>query len=164
MSATVIRQAREEDFPAQMALYEDARRFMAESGNPRQWGPNRWPPEELIRRDTAAGHGYVCETDGQITGTFFFDAGEEIEPTYSVITEGGWIGSGPYGVVHRIAAMGCGRICLEWAFAQCGHLRVDTHPDNRPMQRLLDKCGFVRCGIIHVPQDSDPRLAYEKIR
>lgn len=163
MSDHLIRLTRGEDVPALMALYEDARRFMAQTGNPRQWGPNRWPPEDLIRRDIEAGHSHVCEIGGRIAGTFFFDAGEAIEPTYAVIEDGAWIADGPYGVVHRIAARGCGRLCLDWAFARCGHLRIDTHPDNRPMQRLLEKCGFKYCGIIHVAQDNDPRLAFEKV-
>lgn len=30
------------------------------------------------------------------------------------------------------------------------------------MQGLLKKLGFVQCGIIHVVEDNDPRIAYEK--
>ena len=30
------------------------------------------------------------------------------------------------------------------------------------MQRLLVKLGFTRCGIIHVVQDTMPRIAFEK--
>ena len=78
-------------------------------------------------------------------------------------------GSDPrgYRVVHRLAGdgsvKGIGSACLEWAFGQCGHLRIDTHGDNRVMQNLLKKSGFVYCGIIHVEEDDDPRLAYEKM-
>ncbi|MBR4550649.1 MAG: GNAT family N-acetyltransferase, partial [Oscillospiraceae bacterium] len=57
---------------------------------------------------------------------------------------------------------GTGRFCLDWAYAQAKHLRIDTHPDNRVMQRLLERCGFRRTGIIHVVEDNDPRLAYER--
>ena len=28
---------------------------------------------------------------------------------------------------------------------------------------LLEKLGFQKCGIVHVPEDSDPRYAYEKL-
>lgn len=41
-------------------------------------------------------------------------------------------------------------------------LRIDTHPDNQVMKRLLIKLGFTRCGIIHVAQDNIPRIAFEK--
>ena len=40
---------------------------------------------------------------------------------------------------------------------------MDTHGDNKVMQNLLKKNGFVYCGIIHVEEDNDPRLAYEKL-
>ena len=32
-----IRHTKPEDIPAVLALYEDARRFMAQNGNPNQW-------------------------------------------------------------------------------------------------------------------------------
>ncbi|MBD5518924.1 MAG: hypothetical protein HDR07_10755 [Lachnospiraceae bacterium] len=34
-----------------MEIYEYARHFMAEHGNPNQWGPTNWPPEALIHAD-----------------------------------------------------------------------------------------------------------------
>ena len=99
-------------------------------------------------------------------GTFFFTQGRDVEPTYRDITDGAWLDDSPYGVVHRIAAdgseKGIGSFCLEWACGQIGHLRIDTHGDNTVMQNLLRKQGFVRCGTIHVEEDDDPRLAFEK--
>ena len=41
-------------------------------------------------------------------------------------------------------------------------IRVDTHEDNIGMQKLLEKCGFEKCGIIHL-ENGDPRVAYEKV-
>ena len=67
--------------------------------------------------------------------------------------------------INRIATdgtRGVGSFCLSWAYAQCGHLRIDTHGDNRVMQGLLRKLGFVHCGTIYVREDRSPRLAYEK--
>ena len=161
-----IRKTRIEDLKRVMAIYAHARAFMAAHGNPNQWGPTRWPPEDLIRRDIAQGKSYVCLSDDRIVGVFYFDQGPEIEPTYRDIQDGQWADPTPYGVVHRIAAAegskGAGRFCLEWAFAQCGHLRMDTHGDNRPMQSLLKKLGFQYRGVIYVVEDNDPRLAFEK--
>ena len=149
-----------------MAIYARARGFMAEHGNPNQWGPTNWPPEELIRADIAAGNSYVCVQDGQVVGTFFFRCGKDIEPTYREIEDGAWKDGSAYGVIHRLAAegsvKGVGRACLAWAFEQCGHLRADTHGDNVVVQRLLESCGFEHCGTIHVEEDDYPRLAYEK--
>ena len=48
-------------------------------------------------------------------------------------------------------------------YQQCGHLRIDTHPDNHVMQNLLRKNGFVHCGTVYVVEDTYPRLAFEKV-
>lgn len=162
-----IRHATEKDIVRMMEIYEYARDFMAEHGNPNQWGPTNWPPEELISSDIAAGNSYVCICDDRIVGTFFFAQGKEIEPTYNVIEDGNWLDDSPYGVIHRIAGdgsvKGVGSFCINWAFEQCGHLRMDTHGDNQVMQNILRKNSFVQCGIIHVTEDHYPRLAYEKL-
>jgi RimJ/RimL family protein N-acetyltransferase len=104
--------------------------------------------------------------DSKVIGTFYFIQGNDIEPTYREIENGAWIDESSYGVVHRLASdgseKGIGRYCLDWAFKQCGHLRVDTHTDNKVMQNLLTKNGFIKCGIIHVVEDNYPRYAYEK--
>ena len=162
-----IRTSTEHDFDRIMDIYAHARAFMAATGNPNQWGPNQWPPAELIHQDIAVSKGYVCEHDNRVVGVFFYDQGYRIEPTYDHIDNGRWMGDETYGVVHRIASdgtvPGTGRFCLEWAFEQCGHLRIDTHGENAGMQRLLEKLGFKHCGTIYVHEDNDPRLAFEKL-
>ncbi len=163
-----IRNATEADFKRIMELYSYARRFMAEHGNPNQWGPTNWPPEELIHRDIRNGNSYVCVNDGgTVIGVFFFTHGKDIEPTYRTITDGAWLDDSAYGVVHRIAGdgseRGIGAFCINWALEQCGHLRIDTHGDNTVMQNLVTKLGFVHCGTIYVEEDDYPRLAYEKV-
>ena len=160
------RLTRKRDLPAVMEIYAKARQFMAEHGNPRQWGATNWPPERLIQADIHSRKSYVCEKDGKPVAVFYFNTGEDIEPTYAVIDDGSWQDESAYGVIHRIASdgtvRGAGTFCIQWAYEQCGHLRIDTHGDNTVMQNLLKKLGFVYCGIVHVPEDNDPRLAYEK--
>ena len=162
-----IRGSEEKDFERIMKLYADARRFMAEHGNERQWGLTNWPPEALIHEDIKAGKSYVCVEEGELAAVFYLDQGKDIEPCYRNIQDGAWIEDSPYGVVHRIAAAeavkGAGSFCINWALKQCGHLRIDTHGDNKVMQNLLKKLGFIYCGVIYVEEDNDPRLAYEKI-
>ena len=46
----MIRQAKSEDLSQVLEIYEYARNFMAENGNPSQWGKN-YPPEETVIRD-----------------------------------------------------------------------------------------------------------------
>ena len=162
-----IRKATSADHGEIMEIYAYARRFMAEHGNPRQWAAKGWPPADLILRDIAAGKCHLCMDGDKIAAVFYYEAGEDIDPTYRRIEDGAWLQDGPYGVVHRIAvAEGCrgaGSFCLNWAYQQCGHLRIDTHGDNTVMQNTLKKLGFSQRGIIYVAQDNDPRIAFEKI-
>lgn len=163
-----IRKSTENDFADIMDIYAYARSFMADHGNPNQWGPTNWPPEELIHSDIAAGNSYVCTHDGRVVGTFYFIFGKDIDPTYAVIEDGHWLDDGPYGVVHRLAGngsiKGIGETCVQWAYEQCGHIRVDTHGDNVVVQSLLKKLGFTHCGTIYVEEDDYPRLAFEKLK
>ena len=139
-----IRHATKQDFDRMMEIYSFARKFMAEHGNPNQWGPTNWPPAELIHMDIRDGNSYVCVNDqGKVIGTFYYTFGRDIEPTYRAITDGAWLDDSPYGVVHR-------------------HLRIDTHGDNIVMQNLVRKLGFIHCGTIYVEEDNYPRLAFEK--
>jgi len=162
----IIRKATECDFNRIMEIYAHARSFMAQTGNPRQWGATNWPPEALIHTDITRGTSYVCEEEGRVVAVFYYDKGQSIEPCYDTI-EGTWEGSEEYGVVHRIASdgtvKGAGGFCINWAFEQCGNIRMDTHEDNKVMQNLLKKLEFRYAGITYVEEDNDPRLSYEKL-
>ena len=166
----MIRHTRPDDIDCLMEIYAYARDFMVKTGNPRQWASQGWPPRCLLEEDVKAGRSFVCtdDVDGHVIGTFCYFFGKDIEPTYAKIFDGEWLSDAPYGVVHRIAAdgsrKGIGRYCLEWAFKESGHLRIDTHGDNKVMQNLLESMGFVRCGTIYVEEDNDPRIAFEKTR
>jgi len=98
-----------------------------------------------------------------VAGTFCFIQGPD--PTYSRIDEGDWLDNDPYWVIHRIASDGSCRgifeACINWCEKQTPNLRVDTHADNKIMQNLLEKHGFIRCGIIYVANGT-PRIAYQR--
>lgn len=159
-----IRKAVLEDLPRIMEIYDHARAFMRETGNPTQWG-NGYPAEGLIREDIAQGTSYVAVENGELETVFMFRQGED--PTYRVIEDGAWLNEEPYGVLHRIASMGrirgAGSRCIQWCFEQCGNLRGDTHEDNKVMQHVLEKNGFVKCGRIYIA-DGSPRIAYQKVK
>lgn len=148
-----------------MAIYAHARVFMAQSGNPTQWGttkPHRWQ----IENDIAEGVSHVVVDDGgEILAVFFFRIAPD--PTYETIYDGAWLNDAPYGVIHRIAAAqsgsGAAKFAVEWCLEQVGDVRIDTHANNLPMQKLLAKCGFSRCGIIYI-EDGTQRIAYQKSR
>lgn len=159
----VIRLAEVRDVPAVMAILEIARRFMVQSGNPRQW-TDGYPSQEVILEDIRQGRSYVCEEKGDMVGTFCFQQG--IEPNYLRIYDGAWLNDAPYGVIHRLAASGtvkgvAGR-CIGWCAARSSDLRADTHRDNVIMQHILEKNGFVKCGTI-VVENGTPRIAYQKV-
>lgn len=106
----------------------------------------------------------MAEYDGEIETVFVYFVGDD--PTYQYIENGSWKKDGPYGVIHRVASRGrvkgSGSRCLQWGFAQCGNLRIDTHDDNAVMQHVLEKNGFNRCGRIYT-EDGSPRIAYQRI-
>lgn len=158
-----IRKTTPADLEQVMAIYDRARAFMRATGNPTQWAGG-YPARELICRDIEEGVSYVALENGEPETVFLFRIGDD--PTYHVIEDGAWIQDGPYGVIHRIASMGrvpgCGSKCIQWCFSQCGNLRCDTHDDNKVMQHVLEKNGFVRCGRIYI-EDGSPRIAYQKV-
>lgn len=158
-----IRKATPDDLNILLNLFEQARIFMAQHGNPTQWG-NSYPPAAILEQDIAEGNSYVCEENGTIHAAFYFQIGKD--DSYAKIYEGEWLNDAPYGVVHRITSdgkiKGTASYCLNWAFEQCDNLKIDTHRNNRIMQHLLDKTGFTYCGIIYL-EDGTERLAYQKV-
>ena len=157
----VIREARVEDIPDVLEIYESARRFMRDTGNPTQWHSSG-PSEESLRADIAEGSSFVLVDGDEVVASFYFRIGED-EP-YKRIYDGEWKSDEPYAVIHRIAVKYHGRglvaICFEECRRRFAHLRIDTHKDNLPMQRALTKAGFEYRGIIHL-EGGEERLAYE---
>ncbi len=157
-----IQKTQPEQLEEVLTIYERARQFMAAHGNPRQWGTKN-PPESRIRQDIAEGNSYVCMFGDEIAAVFYYRWGDD--PTYGFIDGGAWLNGKPYGVVHRIASRGnvkgAGSFCVNWAFEQCGNVKIDTHRDNVVMQNMLKKNGFVFCGIIYL-ENGDERLAFQK--
>ena len=98
----------------------------------------------------------------EIHGVFVFIIGAD--PTYEVIEDGAWPDNSPYGTIHRIAGdgqvKGLLQLCVAFCKTQIKILRIDTHHDNRIMQRAIEKNGFQRCGIIYTANGS-PRIAYQ---
>ncbi|MBQ8720175.1 MAG: GNAT family N-acetyltransferase [Clostridia bacterium] len=165
-----IRAASLSDLDAILSIYESARRFMKESGNPHQWGSS-YPQKELVISDIAAGKLFTLEDSDGLLAAFYFAKGPD--PTYLKIYDGEWQGSENYSVIHRIAVSerargrGVAKLCFDFCLERAGEIRIDTHRDNRAMQASLLKNGFSYCGVIRLDRadsDSDDceRLAYHK--
>lgn len=159
----MIRKAVIQDLPAIMEVYRGAQGFMAQTGNPTQWG-NFYPTIPMLEEDIALNRLHVIVRDNGICGVFMFAIGED--PWYAVIDNGEWLDNSLYGVIHRIAGKvgekGIFNECFEYCLQQIRHLRIDTHADNKIMQHIVTKNGFKECGIIYV-HDHSPRIAYEYI-
>lgn len=157
----MIRRAVPSDLPDILEIYAIARRFMAQAGTPDQWR-DVYPPEDLVQDDIRQGFCHVCVLDGRIQGVFAAMCWDD--PDYQVI-QGAWLNDRPYWAVHRVASRGEVRgvasRCLLWCLERGGSVRIDTHPANRPMQRVLDKNGFTLCGTVWM-EDGSPRLAYQR--
>ena len=162
-----IRKSTIEDIDLILRMYDHSRSVMRADGNMTQWVG--YPTRKDVEEDIAQEVSYIIEeSEGEhgsakACGTFAMVPG--VEPTYGYIDHGRWIDEQtPYTTLHRIAAMpgvhGIADIAFRYAKEQCDHLRVDTHHDNRPMHHILEKEGFVYCGIIYMP-DGAPRDAYE---
>ena len=158
----IIRKALTQEFDTIMKIYSAAQDFMAQNGNGSQWGKTH-PDPNLIKQDIENGELYVCTENDVIVCVFFYRFAND--PTYDIIYDGNWQNDTPYAVVHRIASSrtvrGAAKFCLNWAFDKCGSLRIDTHKNNIPMQKLLTALGFKYCGIIHL-ENGDERMAYHK--
>ncbi len=156
-----IRKTQTEDLERIGEIFSVARKYMADNGNPTQWGQDR-PSLDLVIDDIAKGNSYVVTDDGKIVGTFAYIPG--IEETYLEI-DGAWIDDAPYGTIHRIASDGSVRgvfdAALDFAQSQGRDVRIDTHKDNATMLHLIRRSGFTECGIIIV-DDGTPRIAFQK--
>lgn len=159
-----IRYSTFDDIDTIMAIFDSAKQFMKEIGNPDQWSFN-YPSYEIVREDIHKNQSYIVEDDnGEIVATFVFFI--DNDPTYAFI-EGEWLNNEPYGVIHRIASTGkikrISDYCINWCFEKCHNLRVDTHAQNSVMKEAFLRNNFKECGIIFV-RDKQPRVAFQKIQ
>ena len=152
------------DLPQILKIYAHARAVMKASGNPTQWGTS-FPPQDLIEEDIDTNRLFVYLHNGEMEAVFAFVLGPD--PTYAKI-EGAWLDNDSYVTIHRIASSGlvrhAARDCLEWCLKHYGNVRVDTHPNNKAMQHVLESCGFARCGLIQLIDRTEDttRIAYQR--
>ncbi len=171
----IIRKAKYQDTDAIMKIIVMAQKDL-KSQNINQW-QNGYPNLEQIKKDIDKDTGYVLteEKENIIIGTMSVSLSQE--QNYIEIYDGKWTSDDKYAVVHRIAidssfkGKGLANRLLEYAFDLCRNndvsvIRIDTHEDNIPMQRLLSKNGFRYCGIIYLSSEKNAetkRIAYDKL-
>ena len=156
-----IKKATAADFEQIMKIYKHAQDYMAQNGNPTQWG-HSYPNAELVQSDIRQNACRVIYNESGIHGVFALFAGAE--PTYAHIENGDWLNDEPYITIHRLAGDGQVHGLFQCIVSYCKsisrNIRVDTHENNRTMRSLIEKSGFTKCGIIRV-KDGTPRIAYQ---
>ena len=170
------RRAEIADMDALLDILEQAKAYLRESGVD-QWQEG-YPNREALAADIEAGRGWLfeCVDNGEIAG--YECVAMTPEACYREI-DGAWLNDGEnYAVIHRAMAAARyrgTRLAAEmFSFAAelaagMGRLsvRVDTHRDNKAMNRLCEKQGFTYCGVVDLglvdPASDSLRNAYEKI-
>lgn len=148
------------------------RMIKAASGRLGAAGIDQWqrgyPNRNSIEKDVEADVGMVLALGNEILayGAVIFTG----EPAYNDLTGGKWLTDGQYAVVHRLCVseifvgMGFAKQFMSAAEAMAAErvksFRIDTHPDNKIMQNLVERMGFTYCGDVVI---ESRRLAYEKI-
>lgn len=152
-----IRLANTSDTNRIFEIYEYARAYMKAHGNPYQWGDDR-PEKSLTKDDIKNQRCYVMEDDGHIFACFVFTIGFEKE------YEAKFPSNDKYGVIHRVASDGSKSGIVErivdFAKGKVNLLRIDTHEDNKTMQKCIERQNFKKLGIIYL-EDKSPRILYE---
>ena len=160
----MIRKAIESDLLEIKSIIDKARELMKSSGNINQW-VDGYPSIDVLLSDIRSGNAYLLLRENKAVAYFAMIDGPE--PTYNLITKGSWLNDDSYGVLHRVAsngeAKGVFKELLLYASEHYSNIRIDTHHDNKIMQRLLEQNGFVYCGVIFLG-DGSPRLAYQRIK
>ena len=139
-----------------------------------QW-QNGYPCRETWVQDIADGCTYLAMEDGSVQGIFAYKEGPD--PSYAVI-DGAWLtgDDARYAALHRVCVAdeskgkGVAGAMFQYAFdlacrANMASVRIDTHPENVPMRRALEKAGFRYCGEIRLAEGAeqgDLRIAFEK--
>lgn len=168
MFVYILRKTTKTDIQQVMAIINQGKTYLKASGVD-QW-QNGYPNEAVINEDIANGYGFVLTVDNEIVATvaLSFDG----EPWYDDIRDGAWLTNDDFLVIHRMAVSEQARgtevasELLRHAEKLCRNqgvssIKIDTHPENIPMQKLVSKNGFAYCGIVILGTEGD-RLAYEK--
>lgn len=168
----MIRKATFSDLDALMPIFDEARETIAALGID-QW-QDGYPAREVIAVDILQACSYAVMCDDEIVGTFVIV--DDGEPTYDHIYDGHWLTGDDeraYIALHRVAVAvkkrgsGISTAIIDYAvqYAKthgCASVRIDTHAGNIVMRKMLEKHGFVYCGVIYL-QSGAARVAYEKV-
>ncbi|WP_449315130.1 GNAT family N-acetyltransferase [Rubneribacter sp.] len=174
------RPAAREDFARVAALLDVGHETFAALGIDE--GRNKkYPSARRLMRSIKNGTTHVVE-DGQGRLIAVFAVSFSPDKNYARGIEGAWLTDTlaepqPYAELHWVSVdeparrRGVGMFILDKAdrIARAGgraSIRADVYPENAPMQRLLEKHGYARCGQIAIKDvlgREKRRVAYERL-
>ena len=166
------RLAKPEDLLQMMEMVDQAKASFRERGID-QWQKGE-PDAPGLSSAIAAGQVRVLELSGRVVAMITLMEGPD--PSYREI-DGSWLNDRPYMAFHRVcvaedlkgrglAAKLCAASEEESGRRGYRDIRIDTHPDNRSMQRALEKSGYLRCGTLRLlggSEDGDLRVGFQKV-
>lgn len=145
-------------------IYKTAREYMKETNNPTQWGDN-YPPLSLIKEDIISNRLYgVRDESNSLVAVFVLSREEKAYDNCDF-----WHSDSPYIVLHRVASngkvRGITKLIFTYALNECNYLRIDTHRNNKTMQRALLSFGFKECGIVYYQRNGvkEERIAFDYV-
>lgn len=164
-----------EDLPAITQIITDAKAHLKEQGI-NQWQKS-YPAESDLAKDIKFGINYVLVIDGKIAATAALHQGLDVD--YLNIHDGEWVKGvhNRYSAIHRIAMssefrgqrlsekMMSGLITISITLGY-RDIRIDTHPENLKMQKVITSNGFTKRGIIYMngeQNENTKRFAYQLI-
>lgn len=171
-----FRQATATDLDAVARIAAEAKAFLRRQGVD-QWQRGPYPDRACFAADIRAGLGHVLACGDAVAAVCALSL--DPDPAYRRPLEGRWLTSDETfaAVLHRVAVsrrwhrQGLASLLFDEAAALAAakgakSLRIDTHPDNRPMQAALARAGFARCTILRLTDGAEAgnlRLGYERL-
>ena len=154
-----------QDVDGILSIVNKTIKLMELEDNP-QWSTD-YPARLDFINDIASGSLYCCKKADSLVG--FICVNEDGAPEYEELV---W-SEGKYNVIHRMAVdprfrrdgIGSGLINFAEELSRkngCEFLRTDTFSENRAMNSLFVKRGFIKTGEVFFENISRPFYCYEK--
>lgn len=174
MTTVFMRPAIKSDLKTIATLIDGARQFLKSQGLS-QW-QSGYPNEETVATDIALNRGHVLVVGSEVAGYTALLAGTD--PVYEAITDGQWLSEADdYISIHRFAISDGFRgqklaqrfmtailtLCYD---KKQFDVRIDTHPENHPMQSVITGNGFEKRGVVYINEGQEingERRAYQLI-
>ncbi len=163
----LLRPCNTKDLSAIKGLICGAKKHLKQQGIP-QW-QDGFPDTAILKEDISLSRARLLSYGGANLGYCCLEFSGEKD--YEEITQGAWSTPLPYAAIHRVAlskksrGTGISHTLFALAAEECKKagfqsLRIDTHPENKKMQRALSAAGFTRVGCVTVRGTN--MFAYER--